>query len=71
MPLEVDPAELAVLTDETAELLELELFEPESLRVCPGKITEERDRLLAFKTVERVTLFRAAIPESVSPALTV
>src|SRR5690625_1629392 len=66
VPPELDPLELAVETDELDKLLD-----PESLMVCPGKISEDRERLLAFNTVERLTLFRAAIPESVSPSFTV
>lgn len=79
MPDNVSPAftvyvEVVVeLDDELLELWELPELEaePESFSCWPGKMIELVLRPLACSSVERLTPCRAAIPESVSPALTV
>ncbi|GAA4472038.1 hypothetical protein GCM10023190_01890 [Enteractinococcus fodinae] len=57
---------------EPLELPELDAdAEPESLSCWPGKMIELVLSPLARSRVERLTPCRAAMPESVSPALTV
>lgn len=48
-----------------------ELPDPDSLMVWPGKIFEDSDKLFAVKMVERLVPLRAAMPDKVSPDLTV
>ena len=59
------------------ELLEEELLDPdveepaESFRTCPGWMIEDRLSPLARSRVLRLTLWRAAMWDRVSPRLTV
>ena len=44
--------------------------EPESFNDCPGYITEDIDKPLAFSNVDKLIPLRAAMADRVSPALT-